>query len=498
LREGGTETERRALYRERLVPLSQQVKSTAQRVIAINLENIVSIDGQVRQSAVRSQWTMYALLAAGAGLAILLFGTISRSILRPLGLLTRSAREIEAGNLDLVVSVPSRDEVGQLAAAFNSMASRLREFRRSDRARLVRTQRTTQLAINSLPDAVAILGPDGRVELANETARKLFRLHPDTDVASLPFKGLAELYQRASREARSFRSENYETAIQVFNGQERFFLPQAMPILDEDGQLMGVTLLLVDVTSLRRLDEMKSGLLSVVSHELKTPLTSIRMAMHLLLEERLGALTEKQVELVVAAREDSERLYKIIENLLDMTRIESGRALMELKPLDVESLVSQAADAARASFRDQGVLLEVDVPAGMPSVLADPVRIGLVFSNLLSNALRHTPSGGEVQISAQSDDDSVRFTVKDTGAGIAPEHLPHVFERFYRVPKPNASPGAGLGLAIAKDIVEAHGGRIWAESQVGAGSVLSFTFPHQEAKRRGMKPSTSDAPEKPK
>src|SRR2546428_1436664 len=145
---GGTEAERRALYRESLVPLSQQVKSDAQRVIGINLENIVSIDGQVRQSAVRSRWTMYALLAAGTGLAILLFGTISRSILRPLRLLTNSAREIEQGNLDLVVSVPSRDEVGQLAEAFNSMAARLREFRRSDRARLVRTQRTTQLAIN--------------------------------------------------------------------------------------------------------------------------------------------------------------------------------------------------------------------------------------------------------------------------------------------------------------------------------------------------------------
>lgn len=480
----GTETERREFYRTTLLPYARQIKTRAQRVIDINLQNAVSVDGQVRQSAVRAKRAMYALLVAGVALAIAFVGLISRSILQPLRTLTRSAREIEQGNLDLVVPVPSRDEVGQLAEAFNSMAAHLREFRRSDRAKLVRTQRTTQLALDSLPDAVAIVSPDGKVELANETARKLFGLKPEIDIGTVQVNGLAELYRRASQEGRPLQSRGYESAIQVFDGQERFFLPQAVPILDEDRQLVGVTLVLADVTNLRRLDEMKSSLLSVVSHELKTPLTSIRMAAHLLLEERIGPLNAKQAELLVAAREDSDRLHQIIENLLDMGRIESGKALMDLRPIPPDQIVSRAVEGVAPSFRDKGVELVSEVPPDAPEVLADPARIGHVFSNLLHNALKYTPGGGRVRVSARTEEGGVCFTVEDTGIGIPPEHLPRIFERFYRVRGQGGEGGAGLGLAIAKEIVEAHGGGITVESRVGAGSQFSFTLLRADRSRR--------------
>ena len=471
-----TEAGRRAFYRTTLLSHARQIKTKAQRVIDINLQNVISVDGRVRQSAVRAKRAMYALLVAGVALAVAFVGLISRSILRPLRTLTRSAREIEQGNLDLVVPVPSRDEVGQLAEALNSMSAHLREFRRSDRARLVRTQRTTQLALDSLPDAVAIVSPDGRVELVNETAQKLFALHPGVDIAAVQINGLAELYRRASQEGRSLQPRSYESAIHVFDGQERFFLPQAVPILDEDRQLVGVTLVLADVTHLRRLDEMKSGLLSAASHELKTPLTSIRMAAHLLLEERIGPLNAKQAELLVAAREDSDRLHHIIENLLDMSRIESGRGLMDLRPVSPERLVSQAVEGVAPSFRDKGVELKSDIPPDAPEVLADPVRIGHVFSNLLHNAQKYTLSGGRVRVSAQSEEEVVRFEVEDTGMGISPEDLPRIFDRFYRGKGQSSEGGAGLGLAIAKEIVEAHGGGITVESRMGVGSKFSFTL----------------------
>jgi len=200
------------------------------------------------------------------------------------------------------------------------MASRLREFRRTDRAKLVRTQRTTQLAVNSLPDAIAIVNPDGRVELANDAAQQLFGLRPQMLLSAATASGLEDLFKRAVSERRTVQSQGYDAAIQIFNGQERFFLPTAVPILDEDRQFVGVTLVLADVTNLRKLDEMKSGMLAVVSHELKTPLTSIRMSTHLLLEEKVGPLNPKQQELLVAAREDADRLYQIIESLLDIGR----------------------------------------------------------------------------------------------------------------------------------------------------------------------------------
>jgi signal transduction histidine kinase len=424
---------------------------------------------------------MYALTVIGALLAILFIIVLGHSMLQPLLSLTKSAREIERGNLDLVVQVRSKDEVGQLAEAFNSMAARLREFRRTDRAKLVRTQRTTQLSVNSLPDAVAIVGPDGNVELANNAAQQLFGLRPDTSVLSASITGLADLYRAAVSERRPIQAKGYDSAIQIFNGQERFYLPTAVPIIDEDRNLAGVTLVLADVTNLRKLDEMKSGMLSVVSHELKTPLTSIRMATHLLLEEKVGSLSVKQQELLIAAREDADRLYQIIENLLDMGRIESGRALIEMRRTRPEALITQALDEASGGFRDNGLTLESEVADDVTDVMADPERISHVFSNLLNNALAHTPAGGRVTVTAEADGAMVRLNVQDTGEGIPPEHLPRIFERFYRVPGRSTSTGAGLGLAIAKDIVEAHGGTISVESRVGQGSRFSFTLPSAAA-----------------
>ncbi len=456
--------------------LSPQVKSAAQAVIALNLKNMTPIEGRAKAMADSAGRAMIMLAIAGIALAVAFLVVASRAILRPLRTLTQSAREIEQGNLDLTVPVKSRDEVGQLAAAFNSMAAKLREFRRTDRAKLVRTQRTTQLALGSLPDAVAIVSPEGRVEIANGTAQKLFGLRPETELKAVAAPAMAELFERAVTERRAIQARGYDAAIQIFNGQERFFLPTAVPIIDEDNQLAGVTMVLADVTNLRKLDSMKSGLLSVVSHELKTPLTSIRMATHLLLEERVGSLTAKQIELVTAAKEDSDRLNEIIENLLDMGRIEAGRELIEIKPVPVDRLVNAALDEARSAYRDKGVSLEADIPADVPNVQADPDRISHVFSNLLNNALKFTPSGGHVRIEAHGGDDVVRFTISDTGIGIAPDALPRVFERFYRAPgQPNRS-GAGLGLAIAKEIVEVHGGSISAQSTPGAGSRFSFTL----------------------
>ncbi|HZZ42429.1 MAG TPA: ATP-binding protein [Tepidisphaeraceae bacterium] len=469
--------------------LLPHVRGEAQAVIKLNLDNMRPIDGRAKGMANSAIRAMIVLAIIGTVIAAGFVFLVSRSLMGPLRVLTKSAKEIEQGNLDLTVQVKSYDEVGQLAEAFNSMAAKLREFRRTDRAKLVRTQRTTQLALGSLPDAVAIVSPDGKVEIANDTAQRLFGLQPGMAIGSTSATDLHSLFQRTVAERRTIQAKGYDAAIQIFNGEERFFLPMAVPIIDEDQQLVGVTMMLADITNLRKLDSMKSGLLSVVSHELKTPLTSIRMATHLLLEERVGLLTPKQFELASVAKDDSDRLYDIIENLLDLGRIEAGRELIELKPTAVERLVNAAKDDARSAFRDKGVTLESDVPADLPSVQADAERISHVFSNLLNNALKFTPSGGNVRIEARDGDDVVRFTIEDTGSGIAPEYLHRVFERFYRAPDQTNRGGAGLGLAIAKEIIDVHGGSISVQSKVGSGSRFSFAL----AKAAGKIPQADEA-----
>jgi two-component system, NtrC family, sensor histidine kinase KinB len=464
-------------YRTRLLPQSDDVMAAVQQIIEINLNNMISIDGQVRQQAIETSRTLVTLVLSGVILAIIFVAVIGPSIVRPISRLTRSVREIQQGNLDLLVKVRSKDEIGQLATAFNEMTSSLREFRRTDRARLLRTQKATLSALNSLSEAIAICDPSGRIELSNATAQHLFGLKSNASIESAGNEQISELFTRVRRELRPFQQKGYETAIQIFkDGEEHFFLPEAIPIFDEDRQLIGVTIVLSDVTRLRALDEAKSGLISIVSHELKTPLTSIRLAAHALLSEKLGPLTPAQAEIVAAAREDSDRLYRIIENLLDIGRIESGRSKMELQPASAEQILLHATDEMRAAFIDRGITLTIDIPGDIPQILADSFRFEIVIANLLSNALKYTPPGGRVNLSAHAEGDVVRFSVEDTGSGISEEYLPHVFEKFFRVPGYERQRDSGLGLAIAKEIVEAHGGKIYVESKPGKGTKFSFTI----------------------
>jgi NtrC-family two-component system sensor histidine kinase KinB len=225
---------------------------------------------------------------------------------------------------------------------------------------------------------------------------------------------------------------------------------------------------------------------------LKTPLTSIRMGVHLLLEERIGSLTSSQGDILSALREDSNRLNQIVDNLLDMGRIESGRALLDLKPEAAERLMSEAIEQMSATYMDKGVELTSEAPDDLPPVLADRSRVSHVFSNLLINSLKYTPPGGRVKVDAAVDGGTVQFTVSDTGPGIPRQYQDRIFERFFRVPGQSSTTGAGLGLAIAREIVEAHGGRIWVRSREGEGSSVTFTLrqaeepaPEEELIKRG-------------
>ncbi|MFA4903317.1 MAG: ATP-binding protein [Desulfobaccales bacterium] len=476
-------TARREFYRQRLLPQSQAIREAAQKIIDANLNNMVAADGQaqLREAQTRRAllFLLFIAMAMGAGFTVL----VGPAILEPINSLTRSVREIQKGNLDLVVNVHSQDEIGQLGEAFNQMATSLRELRRSDRAHLLRTQHSTQLALDSLSDAVAICTCEGKIDLANDAAQRLFGLRPESTVDEAGNEKITQMFIRVCQEERSFQPRGYDAAIQIFmEEEEHFYLPQAIPIFDQPRQLVGVTLMLTDVTRLRHLDEVKTGLISTVSHELKTPLTSIRLAIHVLLNEKLGPLSPQQMEILATARQDSDRLHRVIEDLLDISRIESEGAGIQLEPVNVEDLLLQVTDKVRSAFRDQKIKLHLDVSAEVPRVLIDPTRFQLVFDNLLNNALKYTASGGEVSIAARSEDGMVCFAVQDTGIGIAPEHLPRIFEKFFRVPGQDHI-GSGLGLTIAKEIVEAHHGNITVASQLGTGT--TFTFSVQAVRERG-------------
>ena len=459
-----------------LLPLFGQIKNQADEILQLNQQNMSEANDRARRGAASARRQMYILLSVGTALAVAFIFFTGRWILRPIHRLIRSADEIRRGNLDLVVAADSRDEIGHLSEAFNTMAASLREFRRTDQAKLLRVQRATQQAFDSLPDAIAVIDADGKVEVATESARTVFGLKPGAEVADLAFGWMADLWRDARQEGRTAGLDGQRSIQQFVNGEERYYRPEAVPILDSERLATGVILVLKDVTQLRQQDEIKRGVVRTVSHQLNTPLTSVRMAIHLLLGEKIGPLNEKQAELLMSAREDSDRLHEILASLLDLSRFESGKAQMEFKALSPRSIVTDAVEPVRRTAQDRGLALQIDVPGDLPDVWADTTRIGHVFDNLLSNSLKHTSPGGRIALTAEAEDAWVRFHVSDTGEGIPAAFLTRVFEPFFRVPGRANETGAGLGLAIVKEIVEAHGGTVDVESGEGEGSTFSFTL----------------------
>jgi two-component system, NtrC family, sensor histidine kinase KinB len=406
---------------------------------------------------------------------------IGKWILRPIKRLKASVDEIRHGNLDLVVASDTHDEIGQLSDAFNEMTASLRELRRSDEAKLVRMQQSTQQTFNSLPNAVALVDLDGKVEISTETAGTIFGLKRNVQIRNIHTKWMDDIFKEALAGNHMPSQTKAAPIIQHFvNAEEHYFQPTAVPILNNWKQMTGAILVFNDVTKQLEQDELKREFLSTVSHQLKTPLTSVRMALHILLEEKIGSLTPRQADLLIAAREDSERLYGVIENLLDISRIESGKVAMNLQSASPGQLILKAAESFRSAAKDQGIELDTTLPEDLPDVMVDTTRIGHVFANLLTNALKYTPSGGRITIFAQAAKEHVRFGVTDTGKGIPARYLPQVFDQFFRVPGQETKTGTGLGLAIVKEIVEAHEGAVSVESTAESGSTFSFTLPRTD------------------
>jgi two-component system, NtrC family, sensor histidine kinase KinB len=472
------QTGRSDLYKQDLLPRYDELKEVAQHVADMNMSNMISVDGQAKSTLVAVRNSLLILVVAGTLLAGIVVWTAGVSILRPLRDFTQSARQIEAGNLDLNLKPRSKDEIGELAEAFNSMASRLRDFKRIVHDRLMRSEQTTQLAIDSLPDAVFVIGPDDRIEISNNSARSYFGIEPGREVSSLGLNWLQPLHQEVKTHNRPVEPRGYKSAIQLFvDGTERFLLPRAVPMLSPDQRQLGVTLILVDVTQLRQVDEAKSSLVSTVSHELRTPLTSQQLLLGLLLTSAGPKLSASQKRMLEVAKADSDRLYRTIEELLSLSRMESGRAQFQFRDVSPREIVLSAVEPLRQLFVDKNLRLSVTVSDDLPLVKADSTAVHSALTNLLSNALKFTPPGGEVIVSADAADTSVAFSVNDTGPGIPREFRPRIFEKFFRVPVPSGPSGAGLGLSITKSIIEAHHGKIEFICPETGGVVFRFHIP---------------------
>jgi two-component system phosphate regulon sensor histidine kinase PhoR len=411
-----------------------------------------------------------ATAAAAAALSLL----IGSAITRPLSRLAKVARSIAAGNLSERVSPRPPGELGDLGDAFNQMATsleRLIDSASQERNRLI-------AALNSSIDAVVGVDGQGHIIFANAAAERLFS-RSQADLLGTPF-GWAMPDEQATEALRASRQNSSRETRLIDRSDRRHLQVIIAPIVG--GGEWTTLVVFHDLTDVKRVEQVRRDFVANVSHELRTPLASIKSVIETL---QSGALDDRAAAQDFLSRADAEvdRLVQIVEELLELSRVESERVPLAREPVRMGDVLAEAVERLRPQAEKEGLTLTLDVPPDLPLVVGDAERLEQAAVNLLHNAIKFTPGGGSVRVWAHRADGAVTVSVSDTGIGIAPEDLPRVFERFYKADRARtraaARPGGGtgLGLAVVKHTVEAHGGTVSVESDLGRGSTFSFSIP---------------------
>ncbi|MFI5316647.1 MAG: ATP-binding protein [Myxococcota bacterium] len=474
-----SERELRETYFAELAPAVAAVKQSAETVLALNQDAMVRKSDAAERTAQRLDTLLIVAAVFGCLVGVASSGLLTARFLRPLGVLSQAARRLGEGDVAARARVAGSDEIAQVASEFNTMADRLQAYRESTLGQLLAAHRSSQAVIDSLSDPVVVLGVAGEILHLNAAAESLLELRPEVGLGGAN-PGLRAVLERVRDHVLggngSYLPKGLEEAVRIASLQgDRRLLPRGTPVYSEQGDVIGTTIVLQDVTRLLSFDQLRNDLVATVAHEFRTPLTSLRMAVHLLTEQVAGPVSEKQADLLLAARQDCERLQATVDELLDLSRIQEGKLELHLEDVDVESLVRTAIEAQRAGADLAGVELHCEVLPGQGTVRVDPDRIALVFANLLANAIRHSPRGTAVRVCAAADPARVRFEIADRGPGVPREYAQAIFEKYFQVPNAPPPGGAGLGLFIAREVVRAHGGEIGVDDEPGGGACFWFT-----------------------
>jgi two-component system phosphate regulon sensor histidine kinase PhoR len=403
-----------------------------------------------------------------AVIAVILGILIGSTIIRPLGRLASAARGLARGDLSQRVKPRPSGEVGDVADAFNQMAQSVEELVGTvseERSRLV-------AVLNSSTDSVIAVDGDGRVVLANQAAERLLGRRQDEMTGNpLVWFVADELVMAAVRDSRAKGGQEVRV---IERPNKQVLQVTATPILG--GGQWSTLLVFRDMTEARRLEETRRDFVANVSHELRTPLASIKSVIETL---QSGALDDSAAAQDFLSRADDEvdRMVRLVEELLELSRLESGQVPLAREPVEIEMFLAQAVERMRPQAERRGVKLDMEVAADLPMINGDAQRLEQVAVNLIDNAIKFTSAGGSVHVSAALKDGAVAVVVADTGAGIPREDLLRVFERFYKADRARERRGTGLGLAVVRHTVEAHGGSVGVQSEEGHGSTFTFTLP---------------------
>ncbi len=477
------------VYSEQILPAYRTLKGLIIQVMDVNLQAMIRKNNQAQHTASQA----IALMAIFGTLILILALTFSLNfpgyIANPIRELTEGIKQIAEKNYGQSLHFESNDEFGELAAAFNSMALKLNEYENTSLAKTLFEKKRIETIINNMRDAIIGLDENLEILFVNNEASKILGMHameltgkyaPDMAIINDLLRSLIK--DIVDRVEGVKPVEKQKPMRIVVDGKEAFFNKDILDVKTvgegEDAKLIGYVIILKDITQFYELDSAKTNFIATISHELKTPISSINMSIKLLEDTRIGDMNQEQHKLVDNVKEETGRILKITSELLDLAQVETGNLQLHYQDVNPIDIISFAYDALRFQAEQKNVKIEISTHGLLPKVKVDVEKTTWVMINLVANALRYSGEMGKILVEAQEKNGFVEFSVKDFGLGIDEKYRDKVFDKFFKVPgTDNSKSGTGLGLAISKEFIIAQGGRIWVESELGKGSRFIFALP---------------------
>ncbi|MEK6480813.1 ATP-binding protein [Catalinimonas sp. 4WD22] len=486
-----TTIDRDGLYFTVLQRLNEVIRQNCVELVTLNHKDLSAKDEYAQALYFRSKIYVFLIMV----LVLMIVGwtvyKVPHEIVKPLTKITEKIKRISQGEYQQEIKVDSSSELGDLAQAFNDMSLRLQEFEKLNIEEVQAQKSRMESIIRSMNDGLIILDEQEEIILVNETTASLIDIE-ESELIGKKLWELAEENEVLHELEASLSKKDYKPAsiqethsfikIHREDGKNAFFTKEIFKVYSKDSsarKFLGHIITLKDITSFKESDEAKSNFIAVVSHELKTPLSALNMSLMLLSNTRFGSLNEEQSKTVNSMKREVQRLVNMVTELLDLSKVENGRISLEKELIKPSILMEYAIAPVEVKFKQKDVLIVKKIDENLPDIFIDPEKISWVLINLMTNALRYSSEGGKIILEARKVNKMVEFSVKDFGPGISKDNLKRVFNKFVQLNtngKKNKH-GLGLGLAISKEVVDAHEGQIYVESELGAWSRFYFQVP---------------------
>jgi PAS domain S-box-containing protein len=448
------------------------IRRSINKILDVNEMAIVRKNDAAQKTADGAKQVLTILFTILTLVAFTFIFNLPGIISDPISSLSEGIKAIAAKNYKKRIYLRQGDEFGDLANAFNTMAEKLDEYENSNLAKIKFEKSRIETIINQMKDGIIGLDDKRHILFLNAVAEKLLGLK-EKDIAGqyAPDTALTNDLMRTL-----LQDDPQKKDLKIYcDNKESYFSKDVLDVMNNEA-IIGQVIVLRNITPFHELNEAKTNFIATVSHELKTPLSSIKMSARLLTDERVGALTGEQQELIRSITDDADRLLKITGELLNMSQVETGNIQLKLQPASPAMIVNQAIQAVTFQAQQRKISIQTKLADHLPYIQADVEKTSWVLINLLTNAIKYSPEESGIEVAAFLKNDKVEFMVKDHGRGIDEKYLPRIFERYFKVPGTHDRNGTGLGLSISKEFIEAQGGRIWVDSRIGEGSSFGFTF----------------------